>query len=301
MPITFATYAVGMMALSGVPLLFSGFWSKDEILHSASNWEPSRGPFMLLALAALLTAFYMTRQVCYVFFGKYRGQGTYFQPEGSVATHSVTRREPHESAPVMTWPLIVLAVGSVLIGFLGTPLWPWFQSFIEGHEVRLVHGLSLHVLAVMGLSTALVAIGITAGWWLYGRQPIESAQQPDALDRWNPAFFGVIRRRFMVDEFYDATIVRLVSFLSRAADWFDRVVWGGIVRLVVWLVLGLSWIDRLIDEFIINLGFNKGSESFRESARYLSRFQNGRVQRYLRVLGLVLTVLAFFFLWGCRT
>ena len=105
----------------------------------------------------------------------------------------------------------------------------------------------------------------------------------------------------MIDEFYDATIVRLTTFLSRAADWLDRFVWGGLVSLIAWLVLGLSWIDRLIDEFIINLGFNKGSESFRESARYLSRFQNGRVQRYLRVLGLALTMLAFFFLWGCRT
>src|SRR6266581_3360069 len=73
MPITFATYAIGMMALSGVPLFFSGFWSKDEILHSASIWSVSRWPFFLLATAMLLTAFYMTRQVCYVFFGSYRG------------------------------------------------------------------------------------------------------------------------------------------------------------------------------------------------------------------------------------
>src|SRR5206468_9828491 len=73
MPVTFATYAVCMMALSGVPLFFSGFWSKDEILHSASIWSVSRWSFVLLATATLLTAFYMTRQVCYVFFGPYRG------------------------------------------------------------------------------------------------------------------------------------------------------------------------------------------------------------------------------------
>jgi len=153
---------------------------------------------------------------------------------------------------------------------------------------------------VMGFSTLLVATGISAGWWLYGRRPIESAQQPDVLDVWNPGFFGLLRRRFLVDEFYDATIVRLTAFLSRAADWLDRVIWGGIVQAVAGIVLVLSWIDRLFDEFVINFGFNKGSESFRESARYLSYFQNGRVQRYLRVLGLSITVLAFFFLWGCR-
>ena len=72
-PITFATYAIGMMALSGVPLFFSGFWSKDEILHSASAWQVSRIPFVLLSVGTLVTAFYMTRQMCYVFFGKFRG------------------------------------------------------------------------------------------------------------------------------------------------------------------------------------------------------------------------------------
>ena len=68
MPVTFATYAVGMLALSGFPLFFSGFWSKDEILHSAHGWI-TPAPFYLGVFAALLTAFYMTRQVCYVFLG----------------------------------------------------------------------------------------------------------------------------------------------------------------------------------------------------------------------------------------
>src|SRR6266446_380867 len=68
MPVTFATYAVGMMALAGVPLFFSGFWSKDEILHHAMNWQASRWPFYFGIAGAFLTAFYMTRQVWYVFF-----------------------------------------------------------------------------------------------------------------------------------------------------------------------------------------------------------------------------------------
>src|SRR5678816_2374572 len=72
MPKTFLTYAIGMMALSGVPLFFSGFWSKDEILHAASAWPPSHWPFYLGVAGALLTAFYMTRQICFVFFGQSR-------------------------------------------------------------------------------------------------------------------------------------------------------------------------------------------------------------------------------------
>src|SRR3954465_4688442 len=71
MPVTFATYGIGMLALSGFPLLFSGFWSKDAILASAHEWHSGKGPFYLLVFGALLTAFYMTRQVSYVFFGAY--------------------------------------------------------------------------------------------------------------------------------------------------------------------------------------------------------------------------------------
>jgi NADH-quinone oxidoreductase subunit L len=73
MPVTFLTYAAGMLALAGVPF-FAGFWSKDEILHAAIGWPVTRLPFYLGLAGALLTAFYMTRQVCYVFLGEYRGR-----------------------------------------------------------------------------------------------------------------------------------------------------------------------------------------------------------------------------------
>ena len=321
MPMTFATYAIGMMALTGVPLFFSGFWSKDEILHSASVWPLSRGPFVLLALGTLLTAFYMTRQVCYVFFGPYRGVESQRQVGQALPPHPALSRgeretaslpedthasapsgilQPHESPPVMTWPLVVLAICSIVIGFLGTPIWPWIQSFIESHHLEWSHGIPIQVLGVMLFSTLLVAAGILTGWWLYGRKPIQSAEQLDPLEAWNGEFFQVLRQRFFVDEFYDATIVRFVEFMSRAADWLDRVIWGGFVQLVGYLVLILAWVDRLIDDFVINGGFNGGSESFRRAARYFSRFQNGEVHRYLRVLGLSVSVLALLFLWGCR-
>ena len=78
MPLTFLTYAIGMLALCGFPLLFSGFWSKDGILEAAKHWSTAKigaGPFYLLVFGALLTAFYMTRQVSYVFFGTWRGHG----------------------------------------------------------------------------------------------------------------------------------------------------------------------------------------------------------------------------------
>src|SRR5262249_16780735 len=132
--VTFATYAVGMMALSGVPVFFSGFWSKDEILHAAHKWSAplpfnlDKLPFWLGVFGALLTAFYMTRQMFYVFAGNYRGESH------SHNGHSHHNHEPHESPRVMTVPLAILAVFAVLLGFIGTPVWPWFQNFLNGEN-----------------------------------------------------------------------------------------------------------------------------------------------------------------------
>src|ERR1700722_5505693 len=125
MPVTFATYAVGMLALSGFPLFFSGFWSKDAILHAASEWSVSRVPFYLGSLGALLTAFYMTRQVCYVFFGKRRTDPTPDPIEESEGAVSDPHDAAHESPAAMTAPLVLLALFAVLLGLIGTPAWPW--------------------------------------------------------------------------------------------------------------------------------------------------------------------------------
>ena len=151
----------------------------------------------------------------------------------------------------------------------------------------------------MLFSTLIVAAGIAIAWLLYGRRPIHSAEQPDIIQVWNPELFGLLQRRFLIDEIYDVTVVRAFHALSRLADHLDRFVWGGLVLAVSYLVLLLAWIDRLIDEFVINFGFNQTAESVRHSARFLSLFQNGNVHRYLRVLAISLAILGLFILWGC--
>ena len=103
MPVTFATYAVGTLALCGFPLFFSGFWSKDAILHAAYEWNGSRVPFYLGSIGALLTAFYMTRQVCYVFFGKRRKDPTPDPIAPSEAAVSDPHDAAHESPAAMTY------------------------------------------------------------------------------------------------------------------------------------------------------------------------------------------------------
>jgi NADH-quinone oxidoreductase subunit L len=199
----------------------------------------------------------------------------------------------------MTWPLIILAAGSILLGFMGTPVWPWFQSFILGEPLRGSHGLSSHVLITMAFSTLLIATGITVGWLLYSRRPITSPEQPDVLESWNPDFFGLLRRKFLVDELYDLLFVQPLGRLAGISDIVDRYLIGGIVQVIAWTALAFGWLDRLFDKFVIDLGFDRISQALSGAARSFSRFQNGQIQRYLKVMALGMAILALAFLWGC--
>jgi NADH-quinone oxidoreductase subunit L len=152
----------------------------------------------------------------------------------------------------------------------------------------------------MGLSTLIVAAGIGLAWRLYARRPSRSAEEPDVLEKLEPDLFALLRQKFFVDELYEATVIRWNVFTAHASDWLDRWVLDGGVKAVSLLVLGLAWLDRLFDEFVVNLGFDRGCGSLRFSGRLLSLWQNGQVQRYLRVVGLAVAVFALIFIWGCR-
>ena len=289
MPITFATYAVGMLALCGFPLFFSGFWSKDAILHAAQAWSISRVPFYLGSFGALLTAFYMTRQVYYVFFGESRLAGD------EHASHA-----PHESPSTMTMPLVILAAFAILLGLIGTPAWPWFDSFLSGPRAILnFAGFSEGgILTVMLLSSVIVFAGLGLGWWFYGRKPIVSADAPDALERLQPQIFHLLRHKFYVDEFYQATFIRCNAWLSRVSDWSDRWIWNGAVWAVSHLVLGLSWLARSADTYVVNPGFDEGCDTVTAGGRLLARLQNGRTQNYLRLVGVAFAVLFVLLIWS---
>jgi NADH-quinone oxidoreductase subunit L len=292
MPVTFATYAVGMMALSGVPILFSGFWSKDEILHAAHTWKISQLPFYFGMLGAFLTAFYMTRQMCYVFAGNYRG-------------HDETA--VHESPRVMTIPLIVLAIFAVGLGFIGTPVWPWFRRFIESELATGGFGelAKPEIVSTLLASTVIVFGGIYFGWRLYGRKKI-AANEPDALERMGRDTFFLkdvfvwLQNKFYVDELYEATVIRFNAWWAQLCDSLDYWVWNGLVLLAGYAVVGLSWVNRFIDENVINRGFDEGCQDVRRGGGWLSRLQNGQVQSYLRIIGVTLVALLLLLMWGCR-
>jgi NADH-quinone oxidoreductase subunit L len=302
MPVTFATYAVGALALCGFPLFFSGFWSKDAILHAAYGWNISRGPFYLGAIGALLTAFYMTRQVCYVFFGTHRKDAVPDPIAPSEAAASDPLEASHESPTTMTAPLVLLAFFAVLLGFIGTPAWPWLQAFLEmrpaSWDFRQLaeDGLPQLMLA----SSLLVFAGLGLGWWVYGRRPIKHAADPDALERLQPAIFHALHQGLYVDQLYALTIQPLAWWAASFANWLERWVWNGIPLALSALIKGLGWMDFSLDRWVVNKGFDEGCNSVAGSGRLLSRLQDGSIQSYLRLVGAALAALALFLLLGRR-
>jgi NADH-quinone oxidoreductase subunit L len=300
MPVTFATYAVGTLALCGFPLFFSGFWSKDAILHAAWGWNVSRIPFYLGAVGALLTAFYMTRQVCYVFFGV-RRRGPVTEPVVPAETAASDPAEAcHESPSPMTVPLMLLAVFSVLLGFIATPAWPWLQAFLELRPARFDFGQlgEAGLPALMVASSLLVFAGLYLGWWMYGRRAIRHAGDPDALEQLQPAVFHALHKGFYVDQLYALTILRLAWWMANIADFIDRWIWSGIPLAVSALVQGIGFVDSSLDRWLVNKGFDEGCNGVAGGGRLLTRLQNGLIQHYLRLLGAAVAALAFFLLLG---
>jgi len=302
MQVTFATYAVGTLALCGFPLFFSGFWSKDAILHAAYGWNISRVPFYLGAIGALLTAFYMTRQVCYVFFGHKRRDPAPDPIAPSETAASDPHEAAHESPAAMTVPLMILAGFAVLLGFIGTPAWPWLQAFLEMRH----SGVDFGQLAENGLlplmlgSSLLVFAGLGLGWWIYGRRPIRHAADADALEKLQPAVFHALRQGLYIDQLYAQTVLRLAWWVAVVANWLERWVWSGIPLMVSALTKGLGWIDFSLDRWVVNKGFDEGCDGVADGGRLLARLQDGRVQNYLRYLGAAVAALALFLLLGHR-
>ena len=285
MPLTFATYGIGMLALCGFPLLFSGFWSKDGILEAAMHWSVAKTPLYMLVFGALLTAFYMTRQVGYVFFGFNRGS-----------------KDAHESPEVMTVPLVVLAFFAMALGLIGTPAWPWFRGFLDGRAVGFDwHGfIEPGLLALMAISTVVVFVGLGLGWRLYGDQSPKPTE-PDVLEAAAPLPWGWLRDRLYVDELYGVTVIVFYGWWARVAEWLDRRVWGGAVSGVAWAFGLWAQLNRFLDNNWVDGGFDKGCDELASGGGLLARVQTGRVQTYLRLLALAVVALALMLIWSSRT
>jgi NADH-quinone oxidoreductase subunit L len=248
LPVTFWTFLVGTLALAGV-WPFSGFFSKDAILAKALE-RGAYGHFIVGAAVAGLTAFYMFRLVFVVFYGPGRSQA---------CGHA------HESPGVMTWPLRLLAVFSVIGGVIGIEHLYATQfaeepgqtpSFLAQLFYPFAHA---PIPAVVGLLAA--AVGIAAAYLLYFRA------SEDSLPYSLASVAKVMRDKFYFDEIYEATVVRLHDFIATLAAWIDR-----------WILEG----------FVIGLA--RGGTDF--AGRAIRLMQTGNLQTYvfLFTLGVVLVL-----------
>ncbi len=217
LPGTFFVTFVGWGAITGF-LPFSGFFSKDEIMAAA--WAEGRtGLFLVAALAALCTAFYMTRLLLLAYAGK---------PRWSEGTH------PHESPRVMLLPMLALAAAAIFGGVLNLPAairgGAKLTAFLEPVIGHVEHGEAIGVVIFMW---ATAAVGVLGAWWTYGAD----LARRDAVRRRIGPVNTLVRQKFFVDEIY-ATIFAsparlLASFLAGV---FDRRVIDGAVNGVGTLV-----------------------------------------------------------------
>jgi NADH-quinone oxidoreductase subunit L len=282
MPVTFSTYAIGTMALSGVPLFFSGGWTKEEVLHVTAHWPASRLPYYFLLAGVVLTALYMTRQVIYVFFGDRRAAS----------------QRAHESRRVMTMPLIVLASCAILLSIVLTPAWPWLHGYLTDEPARFE--IVRLIQPSLFLSLILVGAGVALGIWLYRKAGVRDRQRPadiDPLEFAQPQLFRFLENKMWIDELYARTVIAFSWMSARLSDWMDRHLWDRLVR-------GFGRIGQLfgtftasVDEHGINAGIDETTAGTRGLGRLVSAAHSGQIQTYLGVIAIGVLALLLFYAW----
>ena len=282
MPVTFGTYAVGMMALSGVPLFFSGGWTKEEILHATAHWPRSHAPYYLMLVGVVLTAVYMTRQMIYVFFGSRR----------SAAEHA------HESPRVMTMPLIVLAIGTVFLTLVLTTAWPWLHGYLEGEPVHFE--IRRVIQPMLLISLLLVGGGIAIGIWFYSKAGAQDRDRPaevDPLEYAQPGLFRFLANKMWIDELYARTILAFAWASARLSDWMDRYFWDGLVRGFGAIGQLFGMFTTRVDERGINAGVDETTVGARGLGSLLSRAHSGQIQLYLGIVAVGMLALLLLYAW----
>jgi NADH-quinone oxidoreductase subunit L len=280
MPVTFWTFLIGGFALSGFPVLTAGFWSKDEILADAFG-NGHRVVFGVLALAALLTAFYTMRQITLTFLGR---------PRSRAAEHA------HESVWTMTVPLVVLAFFAVAAGWVGVPehfpllggLIPnWFHDFVGGTLLEHPHAPAFSPIPLL-TSVSVALGGLLLGWAVYRRA---QAGEEDPIKKPLGPIYSLLKNKYYFDEMYDFLFIRPAYWFAETFTyrWIDRGVIDGFLHAVGRMALRSgAFLRNAIDLPIVNgIGdfFGEGTKRVGREARVV---QTGRVQEYV-VVGLLFT------------
>lgn len=304
MPITFAAFVIGGMALSGLPFITAGFWSKDEIFaHAFAEFQNGHpiGLIVLvtLALAAFMTAFYTTRQLAMTFAGK---------PRTPLAEHA------HESSKFMTIPLMVLSFFAIVAGWLGIPdhflgqNWgdinffhhfvitalkePMVQLYEAGMTpVDIAHEIEWSWIPL--ITSLVVAMGgIGLGWLIYGRKPLQT-NQPDPIVRPLGPLHTFLNRKWYWDELYEVIFYRPTVWFSEvfAYEWADKGIIDGIIHLIARTIYGIGAYAKRIEEIVFGDAVDKIKDFFLIFSRESRYFQSGKIQEYTLYSGLLAVAL----------
>jgi len=280
MPITFWTFLIGGFALSGFPVLTAGFWSKDEIFAEAFG-NGHLVVFIVLALAAFLTAFYTMRQITLTFLG---------EPRTRVAEHA------SETTWTMTLPLVVLAVFAVGVGWVGMPEWftggllpNWFHGFVGQTIAELPEEVAFNWIPVV--TSLFVALGGLFFGWLAYRNVTTPAE-----DRFQ---IPVLKNKYYFDEIYNFLFVRPALWISEkfTSLYMDQIVIDGFLHNLARFSLFLGHAFRnYFDKPVINEFLGDGAgRTVKASGSGLRKIQAGRVQYYMVVSILMLALFAFLY------
>jgi NADH-quinone oxidoreductase subunit L len=314
--ITYPTFLIGTLAIAGIPG-FSGFFSKDEILWKAFGHENAHGlggpVFWLMSVAAAgLTTFYMFRLVFLCFFGEGR------------MDHE-TAHHLHESPRSMTVPLMVLAVLSIIGGWVGIPkslslgadlnafehyLAPVFAPAEAAGEVaagpshgEVAAGAAAHgeaglglELLLMALALIVVGISLSLAYRFYRSRP----EIPKRLAETFPTLANLLSNKYYVDELYHLAIIRPYILACRGLHGFDVRVVDGAVNGVRNLTVGLSHISRYFDQYVVDGVVNASAHLTRALSLSFRRIQTGMVQGYLSLFVFGIFVFVSFFLFWHR-
>ncbi len=268
MPITHFTFLMGWLAIIGFPL-FSGFFSKDEILWNAFS-SPRGGELFWIAgvVGAILTAFYMTRLMALTFWGKSRVD---------------SKVHPHESSLIMTIPLMILAILSVVGGFVGVPhvigqylghipnFWEqWLEPVIRAipaNEFVATHAADHEGLewSLMGTSVALVMISALTAFYFYIIKPGTS----EKVRKFFGPVYNFVNHKYFVDEFYFAAVINPIVKQSQN----------------LWFYVDVHFIDKMT---------YWTADIVRGGGRVVKSFQTGNMQQYAMYIGIgIVVVLSF--------
>jgi len=280
MPITFWTFLIGGLALSGFPVLTAGFWSKDAIFAEAFAGGHLL-VFIVLAVAAFLTAFYTMRQITLTFLGEGRTKA---------AEHA------SETTWTMTLPLVVLAVFAVGIGWVGMPAWftgglvpDWFHEFVGGTLAQAPEAVAFNWIPV---ATSLVVAlgGLLCGWLVYRNVSVPTE---DHLQ------IPLLKNKYYFDEIYAFLFVRPAGWIAEkfTSIYMDQIVIDGFLHSLARFSLFLGHAFRnYFDKPVINEFIGDGTgRTIKASGSGLRKIQAGRVQYYMVVSIVILVVFAFIY------